>query len=159
MDLSLGEIQQRRPPEKRSSRTQTIIAILGLFMFWIGAATQVGRGMKTIKYCGRLPPTDSSSLQPPPTILQLLPPQAKSTYNNKDIPLAAEASKDHSNVAYIVTPLGLHELMVDYKVWRPALSVHSRVPLFCCSSKRKMPEPRRECVCFPLGEHGLMKGG
>ncbi|CAM0949516.1 unnamed protein product [Alopecurus aequalis] len=33
----------------------------------------------------------------------------------QDIPsLAAEASKEHSNVAYIVTaPLGLHELMVD----------------------------------------------
>uniref|UniRef100_A0ACD5Z0R0 Uncharacterized protein n=4 Tax=Avena sativa TaxID=4498 RepID=A0ACD5Z0R0_AVESA len=34
---------------------------------------------------------------------------------NKDIPsLASEASKEHSNVPYIITaPLGLHELMVD----------------------------------------------
>uniref|UniRef100_A0ACD5UYZ1 Uncharacterized protein n=1 Tax=Avena sativa TaxID=4498 RepID=A0ACD5UYZ1_AVESA len=34
---------------------------------------------------------------------------------NKDIPsLASEASKEHSNVPYIITaPLGLHDLMVD----------------------------------------------
>lgn len=35
-----------------------------------------------------------------------------------------------------------------------SLSVHSRAPLFRCSSQRKRPKPRHQCVCFLLGGMG-----